>query len=226
MHIHLDGIIKVGDPPTNGPLSVSDEMMQCTTSQDVLQMSAWRLVFIFAASACLTPLWAAPPPPPPHPPSPPTVNPQATIPSSTRPPSHLAKVTPTTNVSIMESSIVDLSCSVATDSRAAVIVWLQSEHFKVLFYGSNRVTDDKRMSVRILVEEGVTKSTLRIEPVKRADEGLFICRVPWKDQIHTEVIQLTVRTVNGVSVPTEKLSSPMGARRDSNGTLSTFAVDS
>lgn len=108
---------------------------------------------------------------------------------------------PTTNVFVTNGSTVDLSCSLATASPAT-IVWLQGDDgFKVLFYGSNRATDDKRMSVRILVEEGAIKSTLRIEPVSYEDQGTFICRVPRRDHIYTEVIQLFVKVPAALPSP-------------------------
>ncbi|XP_022710744.1 uncharacterized protein LOC111273312 [Varroa jacobsoni] len=110
----------------------------------------------------------------------------------------VSKSRPITNVSVTNGSTVDMSCSVATDTPT-VIVWLQGDSFKVLFFGSNRVTNDKRMSVRILVEEGAIKSTLRIEPVKPEDQGKFICRVPRKDHIDTEVILLSVKVAPGLS---------------------------
>lgn len=133
--------------------------------------------------------------------------------TTTKPSSAVA----TTNVSVTCGSTVDLSCSVTTDDgRPPVIVWLQDEQFRVLFYGPNRVTDDKRMSVRLLVEEGETKSTLRIEPVKEGDQGLFICRVPRKDSIYTEKIHLLVKpakvsTTTDNNVPKREVSTSTGA---------------
>lgn len=118
-------------------------------------------------------------------------------------------VEPLANLTVVNGSFAELSCVARTDGRNVVIVWLQSDEFKVLFYGSSRVTEDKRMSVRLLVEDGKTESTLRISPVLDVDEGKYICRLPRKEKIYTESMYLTVipadpeTNTTSVTEPTE-----------------------